>query len=113
MINCFQFCFNFAFNFNLRRYNEVYARLAPASAAQAKEADTWVALGSRQFIESGFDQSLESFTQALTLRRQALGRSHALTAAAESDCGVASGLAGHPEQAVVHHRAALEARSYP
>jgi hypothetical protein len=59
-----------AFKFNLRRYT--------------KEADTWVALGSRQFIESGFDQSLESFTQALTLRRQALGRSHALTAGAST-----------------------------
>mmetsp|Transcript_36284 Transcript_36284/g.89385 ORF Transcript_36284/g.89385 Transcript_36284/m.89385 type:complete len:249 (+) Transcript_36284:239-985(+) len=62
------------------------------------------------YVESGLDQAMESFAQALTLRQLALGRLHALTAAAESDCGVAAGLAGLPERAERHHRAALEAR---
>lgn len=83
----------------LRR--EMYARLPPAAAAQVREADTYVALGSRHFIESGFDHALESFAKALELRQHALGRAHALTAAAESDCGVAADLAGLPERAEV------------
>ena len=89
---------------------ELYARLPPAAAAQVREADKYVALGSRHFVEGGFDHALEFFATGLDLRQRALGRAHALTAAAESDCGLAADLAGLPERAERHHRAALEAR---
>ena len=41
---------------------------------------SWHYLHTWPYVESGFDQALESFAQALALRQLALGKSHALTA---------------------------------
>lgn len=67
--------------------HDIYARLPPTVAAGAMEADRHVTLGSAHFLQGNFDLALGCFARALELRRHALGRAHALTAATESDCG--------------------------